>query len=300
MSKQLETMSSPYLDSDRPAVPATRGSDVEDRAALLSSEVRAEDVPVFILCGGLGTRLGGAAAGMPKPMVEIGGKPILAHIMSWYERFGFRRFILCTGYRADVISNYFLNYSGLNADFTVDLRGREIWYHQSEAMPDWEVTIARTGVNAMTGARLARAAARFLGDAEHFALTYGDGLTDADLGEEFRFHLSHGRIGTVLGVNPPSQFGEFVFDDGSLAGFMEKPLLVEKWINGGYFFFRRAFLDYLIDDDACILEKEPLGKLAANAQLEVHRYDGYWSCMDTTRDRDQLRGLWESGSAPWK
>ncbi len=273
---------------------------VPAEATIAESFAQPENVPVFILCGGLGTRLGGAAAGLPKPMVEIGGRPMLAHIMAWYERFGFRRFILCAGYRADVISNYFLNYIGLNADFTVDLRGRDVSYHQTEAVPNWEVTVARTGVKAMTGARLARAAARFLGDAEHFALTYGDGLTDADLGEEFRFHLSHGRMGTVLGVNPPSQFGEFVFNGGAVAGFTEKPLLVEKWINGGYFFFRRGFLDYLRDDDACVLEKEPLCRLAEDAQLEVHRYCGYWSCMDTTRDRDALRGLWESGEAPWK
>ncbi len=266
----------------------------------LNSEIRPEDIPVFILCGGLGTRLGGAATGLPKPMVEIGGKPILIHIMNWYERFGFRRFVLCAGYRSDVISNYFMSYEALNADFTVDLRSRDVWYHQAERMPDWEVTVARTGTNAMTGARLARAAARYLGETEHFALTYGDGLTDADLGDELRFHLSHGRIGTVLGVNPPSQYGEFVFEGSSLAGFMEKPLLAEHWINGGYFFFRRAFLDYLCDDDDCVLEKEPLGKLAEHAQLELHRYPGYWACMDTIRDRDNIRSLWESGSAPWK
>ena len=160
-----------------------------------------------MLCGGQGSRLGEIAAMRPKPMLDIGEKPMLLHIMGWYARFGFRRFVLCTGHRSEVISDYFANFAALNSDFTVDLADRRISYHQPDRLPAWQVTVAFTGGGAMTGARLARAAARHLGEAEHFGVTYGDGLTDADLGDEFRFHLAHDRLGTVLGVHPPSQFG---------------------------------------------------------------------------------------------
>jgi len=258
-----------------------------------------EDVPVFLLCGGLGSRLGNAAADKPKPMIEIGDRPIVLHIMQCYARWGFRRFILCAGYRGEVLSSFFLNYSGIANDFTVDLATRSVFYHQSARAPDWEVTVAHTGLETMTGARIARAAARYLGDAEHFAVTYGDGLTDANLAEEYRFHVGHERVGTVLAVNPTSQFGQFHLGEGDIASFAEKPRMAEHWINGGFFFFRRRFLDYLSSDSNCVLEREPLARLTADGELKVYRHKGFWSCMDTIRDRDEMRALWESGAAPW-
>ena len=258
-----------------------------------------ENVPVFVLCGGRGTRLGLAADGRPKPMIEVGGEPLLIHLIRSYARFGFRRFVLCTGHRHEVIAGYFLNYSAITNDFTIDLASREVAYHQSDRAPDWQVTIAHTGDATMTGARIARAAARHLDAEQHFAVTYGDGLTDADLGAELDFHLSHGRIGTVLSVNPPSQFGEFRLDEGGRPAFSEKPLMGDRWINGGFFFFRRRFLDYLSPDPTCVLEEGPLRRLTADRQLELFRHHGFWSCIDTIRDRDRIDALCASGSRPW-
>ena len=258
------------------------------------------EVPVFLLCGGLGSRLGEAAALRPKPMLDIGEKPMVQHIMDWYARFGFRRFVLCTGHRSEVIKSYFANFAALNCDFTVDLASRRITYHQPDRLPPWTVTVAFTGGSAMTGARLARAAAGHLGAAEHFAVTYGDGLTDADLGAEFRFHLAHGRLGTMLGVHPPSQFGRMALHEDGSARFAEKPSRSGEIVNGGYFFFRRAALAYLSDDAGCVLEREPLERLTAEGQLAAYEHGGFWSCVDTLRDREVVQGLWESGAAPWK
>jgi glucose-1-phosphate cytidylyltransferase len=258
------------------------------------------DVPIFVLCGGLGSRLGDVAAMRPKPMLDIGEKPMLVHIMSCYGRFGFRRFVICTGHRSEVISGYFANYAALNSDYTVDLAGRTISYHQREHLPAWEVTVAFTGIATMTGARLARAAERYLGDAHHFGVTYGDGLTDADLAAEFRFHLGHDRLGTVLGVQPPSQFGHLALHEDGSASFIEKPRSTNGLVSGGFFFFRRGFLDYLSPEWSCVLEQEPLQRLTAEGQLQVYRHGGFWSCVDTLRDREVVQGLWETGAAPWK
>jgi glucose-1-phosphate cytidylyltransferase len=164
---------------------------------------------------------------------------------------------------------------------------------------DWEVTLAFTGDLSMTGSRIAQAAARYVGDAEHLAVTYGDGLTDADLRKEFEFHLGHGKTGTVLGVNPPSRFGELRLDEDRVIEFDEKPEFSDSWINGGYFFFTRSFLSYLSTDESCVLEQEPLVRLARDGQLGIHKHPGFWACMDTQRDRDYLNGLWASGKAPW-
>ncbi|MCS6778805.1 MAG: sugar phosphate nucleotidyltransferase [Geminicoccaceae bacterium] len=261
---------------------------------------RPADVPVFVLCGGRGTRLGETCQRLPKPMVEVGDRPILLHIMQWYAHFGFRRFVLCTGWRAEVIASFFLDFRAMTDDFTVDMRTGEVSFHQTGARPDWEVTVAHTGPDAMTGARIARAAARHLGEAEHFAVTYGDGLTDVDLGAELEFHLAHGKIGTLLAVNPVSPFGHLEFDRGEITGFVEKPMLRDTWTNGGFFFFRRAFLDYLSTDDACVLEEGPLRRLAAERQLRPFRHQGFWSAMDTMKDRESMHALWESGAAPWR
>ncbi len=258
------------------------------------------DIPVFILCGGLGTRLKEETEFRPKPMVPVGNHPILWHIMRTYSRQGFKNFVLCLGFKSEVIKSYFLNYSSMNSDFTVDLQSNEVTVHSVDHDQDWSVTLAYTGELTMTGARVARAAERYLGEAEHFAVTYGDGLTNADLRTELEFHLSEGRTGTVLGVNPPSRFGEFKLDGNKVIEFAEKPEFKEKWINGGYFFFRRNFVDYLSTDESCVLEQEPLAKLAQDKELSVFKHDGFWQCMDTQRDRDYLNKIWNSGNAPWQ
>ncbi len=259
-------------------------------------------IPVFVLCGGLGTRFREQTEFRPKPMIEIGGKPILWHIMHVYARHGFKRFVLCLGYKAEIIKEYFLHYGSLNSDFTVELATNALTVHSIEHSDDWTVTLVDTGGAAMTGARIAKAAGKYLGDAEHFAVTYGDGLTDADLAAEFRFHQEHGRVGTVLGVNPPSRFGEIKLagDNGEVLQFEEKPEFEDSWINGGYFFFRRDFLKYLSADDSCVLEQTPLVRLAADNQLSLFKHHGFWHCMDSQRDYENLNKMWQTGQAPWK
>ncbi len=258
-----------------------------------------DDVAVFILCGGMGTRLKEETEHRPKPMVPIGDHPIVWHIMRSYAAHGFRRFVLCLGFKGQVIKDYFLNYTALNSDFTVDLQSNGVEFHSVDHDQDWEVTLASTGQLNMTGSRIAQAARRYLGDAEHFAVTYGDGLTDADFSEEFEFHRSHGRLGTVLGVNPPTRFGELKLEGDRVLEFDEKPELAENRINGGFFFFRRGFVDYLSEDPSCVLEREPLVRLAQDGGLSMFRHDGFWACMDTQRDRDHLNQLWSQGKAPW-
>jgi len=256
--------------------------------------------PVFILCGGLGTRIKEETEFKPKPMVPIGHHPILWHIMRSYRRCGFRKFILCTGFKSEVIKTYFLNYASMNSDFTVDLKTNHLTVHSIDHDEDWDVTVAYTGENTMTGGRLAIAAEKYLGDAEHAAVTYGDGLTNANLKAVFEFHLEHGKLGSVLGVNPPSRFGEIRLSGNDVIEFSEKPEFTEKWINGGFFFFKRNFFThYLSKHEGCVLEKNPLVKLAEDRQLNMYKHAGFWACMDTQRDRDHLNQLWASGQAPW-
>ncbi|MBI5529698.1 MAG: glucose-1-phosphate cytidylyltransferase [Deltaproteobacteria bacterium] len=258
------------------------------------------ETKVFILCGGLGTRLKEETEFRPKPMVPIGSHPILWHVMQSYSRWGFKRFVLCAGFKSDVIKSYFLNYAPMNSDFTVDLSTNSVAYHSFDHGQDWEVTVAFTGKLTMTGARIARAAAKYLGPGEHFAATYGDGLTDANLKEEFEFHLAGGRVGTVLGVSPPSRFGEISLDGDRVVEFAEKPDFKDAWINGGYFFFHRGFVDrYLTTDEECVLEREPLVRLARDGGLNMFKHKGFWACMDTQRDKEHLDRLWASGNAPW-
>lgn len=257
-------------------------------------------VPVFILCGGLGTRIKEETEFRPKPMVPVGNHPILWHIMHTYGRFGFKKFVLCTGFKSEVIKSYFLNYSSMNSDFTVDLKNNHLTVHSLDYQEDWEVTVAYTGEETMTGARVAIAAEKYLGNATHAAVTYGDGLTNVNLKDEFEFHLSHGKIGTVLGVNPPSRFGELQLQGDQVETFLEKPDFNEKWINGGYFFFKREFFPkYLTKHEDCVLEKAPLMRLAKDSELNLFKHDGFWACMDTQRDRDYLNQLWTSGNIPW-
>lgn len=254
---------------------------------------------MFVLCGGLGTRIREETELRPKPMVPVGGRPILWHVMRSYARHGFRKFVLCLGYKAEVIKSYFLNYAAMGSDFTVELKTDRLTMHSIDHGQDWVVTLADTGELTMTGGRVARAAARYLGDAPQFAVTYGDGLTDAPLAEEFQFHLDQGRIGTVLGVNPPSRFGELRVEGHRVEEFAEKPDFQDSWINGGYFFFQRSFLPYLSTDEGCVLERDPVIRLAADGQLSIYKHRGFWACMDTQRDRETLDKIWSGGNAPW-
>ncbi|MCA9259752.1 MAG: glucose-1-phosphate cytidylyltransferase [Planctomycetales bacterium] len=262
--------------------------------------ISASDIPVFVLCGGLGTRFREQTEFRPKPMIEIGNRPILWHIMRSYAHYGFKRFVLCLGYKSEVIKDYFVNYAAMNSDFSVDLATAEVTTHSVDHNDDWQVTLADTGQLTMTGGRVARAAQRYLGDAQHFAVTYGDGVTDADLGAELAFHLEHDSLGTVLGVNPPSRFGEIQTDGSKVLKFEEKPEFGENWINGGYFFFRRSFLEYLSTDASCVLEQKPLVQLASDGQLSMYKHRGFWQCMDTQRDNDSLNRMWNEEAAPWK
>ena len=249
---------------------------------------------MFVLCGGLGTRLREETEVRPKPMVPVGNRPILWHIMRTYSHHGFHRFILCLGYKAEVIKSYFLNYASMNSDFTVELETNNLTVHSIDHEEDWEVTLAYTGELTMTGARVSRAAAKYLGDARHFAVTYGDGVTDANLGEEFRFHLEQGRMGTVLGVNPPSRFGELRVEATKVQEFSEKPEFADNWINGGYFFFHRDFLSYLSPDENCVLEREPADPPGARRpaqHVQASRLLGLHGHSARSRIPEQALGL---------
>lgn len=233
-------------------------------------------------------------------MVPVGNHPILWHIMQTYSAHGFRKFVLCLGYKAEIIKAYFLNYPTMNSDFSIALKTNDVTFHGFAHDEDWHVTLADTGALTMTGARIARAAEKFLGNSQHLAVTYGDGVTDADLTQAFAFHLAQDRIGTVLGVSPPSRFGELKLDQEKVVDFNEKPDFGDNWINGGYFFFKRDILGYLSKEETCVLEREPLVKLARDQQLSICKHRGFWYAMDTQRDRDHLNKLWESGDPPWR
>jgi glucose-1-phosphate cytidylyltransferase len=256
-------------------------------------------MPVVILCGGQGTRFREQTERKPKPMIEIGGKPILWHIMSFYAGHGHKDFILCLGYMGDVIRRYFLDFAALSSDFTVDLSspGR-IEYHQG-GVRDWRVTCVETGADAMTGARLKRVA-RYLATHDDFMLTYGDGLSDVDVPALLDFHRAHGKVATVTGVRPQSRFGELAVDGDRVTAFSEKPNVSQGFINGGFFVFKRAMLDYVEDRDTCTLEREPLEEVAKDGELMVYKHDGYWQCMDTYRDLMRLEHDWHGGDAPWR
>jgi len=266
---------------------------------MMKKKATLKDLPVFILAGGFGTRIKEMTEFIPKPMVPIGDYPILYHIMLKYSLHGFKRFIICTGYKSEVIKSYFLNYPSLNSDFTVNLSNSNITVHSIDHKLDWEVTVAFTGIKNMTGSRIAIAAEKYLGDAKHFAVTYGDGLTDVNLETELEFHLKHDKVGTVLGVNPPSRFGELITNGFSVESFKEKPEFTDEWINGGYFFFKKDFLKYLSVNPDCILEKQPLVDLAKNQQLSIFKHRGFWACMDTQRDKENFDKIWDAGNAPW-
>jgi glucose-1-phosphate cytidylyltransferase len=250
---------------------------------------------VVILAGGFGTRLSEYTESIPKPMVSIGGKPILWHIMNTYARFKYKDFYVALGYKAEVIKEYFLNYRTLNSDFTVDLSNGNIVSHQQDVV-DWKITLVDTGVDSMTGGRVKRMK-DFIGN-ETFLLTYGDGVANIDIDALVKFHKSHGKMVTVSAVHPGARFGELGINNNVVVSFKEKPQTVKGWINGGYFIMEPEFFD-LISNDSTILEKEPLEKAAEMGELMAYQHSGFWQCMDTKRDKDNLEELWKIGSAPW-
>jgi len=264
------------------------------------------DIPVFILAGGLGTRISEETHLKPKPMIEVGEIPILVHLMRWYYSFGFNDFVVCAGYRSWEIKQYFLNYEFRKNHLVIDHRTNgdapPTSWGRSLEQEKWRVRVIDTGVDCMTGARVARAydEVQSSQEIENFAVTYGDGLSDVDLGKEFGFHQSHSKLGTVLGVPPLARFGELDFTpDHHVKNFLEKPQSRQGLINGGFFFFKKGFREYLNTDSDCIMEKKPLSTLAEDGELLMHPYSGFWQPMDTLRDKTQLQNLWDSGKAPW-
>jgi glucose-1-phosphate cytidylyltransferase len=252
--------------------------------------------PVVILAGGLGTRLREETEFRPKPMVPIGGKPILWHIMKIYAHYGFYRFIICLGYKGEMIKNYFLNYHLDGVDFTVHTKNGSITEHQVHS-EDWEVTLADTGQTCMTGGRIARIA-RYI-NAERFLLTYGDGLANINIEDLLNFHLSHKKLVTLTGVNLVSRFGNLDTSGNQITSFAEKKKINDEWINGGFFACEREFLKYLSPQDDCILEQEPLKQAALDGHLMMYKHSGFWQCMDTYREHQVLEEVWKT-HAPWK
>ena len=253
-----------------------------------------------LLAGGLGTRMREETEFRPKPMVEVGGKPVLWHIMKVFASHGVTDFVVCIGYKGDVIKDYFLDYEARNNDFTITLgRSREIVFHDQHLESDWRVTVAETGAVAQTATRV-RLVRRYVGD-ERFIVTYGDGLADVDIGRLVAFHEHHGKVATITTVRPLSRFGMVnVSDDLVVSQFREKPQ-VDDWVSAGFFVFEPTIFDYLggVDDDL-VLEHEPLGRLAQEGQLVAYQHDGFWQPMDTYRESVMLNDLWDTDAAPWK
>ena len=254
---------------------------------------------VVILCGGFGTRIRDVAENIPKPMIPIGRNPILWHIMKYYASYGYSDFILCLGYKGQVIKDFFLSYEAHTKDFTIELgRAGAIQYHTDHDESDWRVTLADTGLDAMTGARIARIR-KYVGD-EEFMLTYGDGVGDIDLDRLLAFHRAHGKTLTVTGVRPPGRFGELMSEAGQVVEFNEKPQATGGRISGGFFVASPKLFEYLDDREDLVFEKNPMRHLVADGQMMVFEHDGFWQPMDTLRDKNYLEDLWQSGKAPWK
>jgi glucose-1-phosphate cytidylyltransferase len=253
---------------------------------------------VVILCGGQGTRIRDVLDDIPKPMIPIGGRPILWHIMARYARFGFNRFILCLGYKSWSIKQYFLNYALAASDVSLQLdRSDSVRVEAPYRIEDWQVTLAETGLDTQTGGRVKRIQKYLEGD--HFMLTYGDGVADVNLHALVDFHISHGRMGTVTAVHPPGRFGELDLDGTRVVEFQEKPLVTQGMISGGFFVLNRRFVEQLPQRDDLVLECEPLIKLASQGELSAYVHDGFWHCMDNSRDYQHLNALWARGAAPW-
>lgn len=254
---------------------------------------------VVILCGGQGTRLREETETRPKPMVEIGGYPILWHIMKIYSHFGYNDFVLCLGYKGHIIKDYFLNFKARTKDFTIDLSNpSKVQYHNGGMEQDWRVTLAETGEKTLTGARI-RKIKKYIDD-KTFMVTYGDGVADVNVERLLDFHFSHGKIATVTGVRPGSRFGEMISLDGRVTSFTEKPQTASGMINGGFFVFDYRFFDYLHGGDEVALEETPMRALVRDQQLMVYSHEGFWQPMDTFREYTMLNRIWEEGEPPWK
>lgn len=251
---------------------------------------------VIILAGGFGTRLEEETSIKPKPMVEIGGKPILWHIMNIYAAYGYKEFIIALGYKGEIIKHYFLDYFRLRSDFSVSMKNGNIEVHDL-AREDWLVHLIDTGINTQTGGRIKRLASRI--GKETFMMTYGDGVAQINIKNLEDFHYRHGKLASVTAVRPPSRFGGMVFENNLVTEFTEKPQIGEGWINGGFFVLQPEVINYIRDDDTPF-EKEPLEQLAKENQLVAYKHDGFWQCMDTLRDVRLLNELWHKGSPPWK
>jgi glucose-1-phosphate cytidylyltransferase len=252
-----------------------------------------------ILCGGLGTRLREETEFRPKPMVNIGDRPILWHIMKIYAAFGHRDFILPLGYKGDMIRNYFCNYELMNNDITIELGIPEkLCIHQAHEEDGWKITLAGTGENSLKGARLKKVEKYIKEDT--FMLTYGDGIADIDINQLIAFHKSHGKLVTLTGINPSVRFGKLKIEGNTIQSFREKPDDPDGFINGGFFVCNRAIFDYLSENNSCDLEIGPLEKLARQGELMVYKHKGFWACMDTLRDMTHLNHLWATNQAAWK
>ncbi|MFA5452138.1 MAG: glucose-1-phosphate cytidylyltransferase [Candidatus Methanomethylophilaceae archaeon] len=253
---------------------------------------------VLILAGGMGTRLAEETNIIPKPMIEIGGHPILWHIMNIYSRYGYNDFIILLGYKGYIIKEYFANYFLHRSDVTFDLEKNQMTIHEQHCEP-WKVTLIDTGLNTMTGGRVLRAK-KYVGN-EPFMLTYGDGVSDVNIKELVEYHTSHGKLATMTSVQPEGRFGALVSKpDGEITSFMEKPAGDGAWINAGFFVLEPKVFDYIKEGDATIFERAPLEKLAKDGELYTYKHNGFWKCMDTLRDKQQLQEMWDSGNAPWK
>jgi len=250
-----------------------------------------------ILAGGLGTRFSEETNLRPKPMIEIGGKPILWHIMKIYDACGITEFVIAVGYKAEVIKEYFINFYAFNNDLSIDLAKGKTTIHEGK-LPSWKVHLVDTGFQTQTGGRLKRLK-NWLGPNETFLFTYGDGVADVDIGSVIKFHQSHGKLATVTTVRSPARFGRIGFDGDLINNFYEKPETGEGWINGGFFVLNQKALDY-IDGDRTVWEKEPCERITRDGQMMGYRHYGFWSCMDTLREKNYLEELWMSGKAPWK
>jgi glucose-1-phosphate cytidylyltransferase len=252
----------------------------------------------IILAGGKGSRLSEETVLRPKPMVEIGGKPILSHIMNIFGAHGIDEFIVALGYRGECIKQYFLSFYPLNNDISIDLASGETTIHKNGFHPKWKIHLVDTGLDTQTGGRLKRLRDWLLPD-ETFLFTYGDGVADLNVRALIKFHESHGKLATVTTVRSPARFGRISFDGDRVTRFYEKPEVGEGWINGGFFVLKTPVLDY-IDGDGTIWEHEPVERLAYDRQLAGYRHHGFWSCMDTLKEKNILEQLWASGEAPWK
>lgn len=259
---------------------------------------RSNKPKVVILAGGAGMRLREETEYKPKPMVQIGPYPILWHIMKIYMKSGFNQFIICLGYKGEMIKEYFLNYEALNNDFTLEYgQPSRISVHRMDGQENFKITLVDTGANTMTGGRL-KQIERYI-DGENFMMTYGDGVTNMDISRLYDHHLSQGKLATVTGVHPESRFGELVIDKGLVTDFSEKPQITDGTINGGFFVLDKKVFNYIGDKD-CFFEQEPMKKLTKEKQLAVYKHDGFWWCMDTMRDVKYLNDLWDKEQAPWK